>query len=236
MSMTEPSKGFGSPPQQPPPTDYPYAPEGGELGRFPPPSLPPMSSFLRHETAGQVQQRNLARQFLPPYNMTKMEMPHPLALSENDPDAPVRHIYHPPQQPLDSQISQMHVDPLLVPQQHDFAVPQGAVPGPGQQRRQIKKISQRRADLLKDRRPEMRKSPVMRVRPGDQTRFQPPQPTQDLNTYARRDSSHSEASSSSRRMSSQGQSSRTMPTLDALKQGQSSRPMPISDLLSASPK
>jgi len=180
-----------------------------------------MSSLLHHETAGQVQQRNLARQFLPPYNMTKMAMPHPLTLSQNDPDAPVRHIYHPPQQPLDSQISQMHVDPLLVPQQHDFAVPQGAVPGPGQQRRQIKKISQRRADLLKDRGSEVRKSPVMRVRPGDQTRFPPPQPTQDLNTYARRDSSHSEASSSSRRMSSQSQSSRTMP---------------ISDLLSASPK
>jgi hypothetical protein len=205
MSMTEPSKGFGSPPAQPPPTDYPYAPEGGELGRFPPPSLPPMSSLLRHETAGQVQQKNLARQFLPPYNMTKMAMPHPLALSQNDPDAPVRHIYHPPQQPLDSQISQMHVDPLLVPQQHDFAVPQGAVPGPGQQHRGS----------------EVRKSPVMRVRPGDQSRFRPPQPTQDLNTYARRDSSHSDASSSSRRMSSQSQSS---------------RPMPISDLLSASPK
>jgi hypothetical protein len=219
MSMTEPSKGFGSPPLQPPATDYPYAPEGGELDRFPAPSLPPMSSLLHHETAGQ--QRNVARQFLPPYNMTKMAMPHPLALSQNDPDAPVRHIYHPPQQPLDSQLSQMHVDPLLIPQQHDFAVPQGAVPGPGQQRRQIKKISQRRADLLKDRGPEVRKSPVMRIRPGDQSRFQPPTPTQELNPYARRDSSHSEASASSRRMSSQSQSS---------------RPMPISDLLSASPK
>jgi hypothetical protein len=219
MSMTEPSKGFGSPPAQPPPTDHPYAPEGGELGRFPPPALPPMSSLLHHERAGQVEQRNIARQFLPPYNMTKMAMPHPLALSQNDPDAPVRHIYHPPQEPLDSQLSQMHVDPLLAPQQHDFAVPQGAVPGPGQQRRQIKKISQRRADLLKDRGPEVRKSPVMRVRHSEQGRLQPPPPTQEPNTYARRDSSHSKASSS-RRMSGQSQSS---------------RPMPISDLLSASP-
>jgi hypothetical protein len=209
--MSEPSKGFGSSPPQSP-TDYPYPLEGGELGRFPP-SLPPMSSLLHHETAGQAQQRNTARQFLPPYNMTKM--PHPLALSQNDPDAPVRHIYHPPQHPPDSPPLQMRADPILISQQHDFAIPHGSAPGPGQQRRQIKKILQRRTDLVKDRGSEMRKSPVMRVRPGEQSRYQPPPQPQDPNTYPRRDLEQSE-SSSSRRMSSQSQSSRTMPISDLL--------------------
>jgi hypothetical protein len=214
MSLSDPPQGHGSPP---PPTAYPYGPEGGDPSRFPHPTLPPMSSLFRQEPAQEMHQSTpyVARQFQPPYNMTKQ---HPLWLSEMDPHAPVHHIYHPPQSRLNSQYPQNQADSILVPTtpQHTLAMPPQSNT-PTQRQRQYKKIVQRQQDPSKV--PEGSRSSsssTSRHTEGIKSRS----PTREPEPSVRRESSMSEQA---RRMSSQSQS-------------QTSRSMPISGLLSDGPR
>lgn len=211
MSLkTEQAKGYGPPPPTPP--AHTYAPEVDSRGV--PPSLPPMSSLLRHDQGEQEAQPYMARQFMPPYNMTKQ---HPLWLAQADPNAPVQHIYHPAQPHLNLHLVQTSAEPMLVPlqPQHTFAVPsnQGAVP----QRRTVKKIVQRRSAEPKDQSQGRRDSPELSLRYQEQTRGQygSPEPSD-----SRRESAPLPSPiDPSPRMSSQSQGSRSMPISGLLSDG-----------------
>ncbi|KAE8446830.1 hypothetical protein EG329_011607 [Mollisiaceae sp. DMI_Dod_QoI] len=223
MSLkTEPPKGYAG---SPPPPGYTYPTEMNDSSRIPPPSLPPMSSLLRHDQGQQEAQADpyVSRQFLPPYNMTK----HPLWLAQVDPNAPVQHIYNPPQAHVNSQFVQTPSDPLLVPlQQHTLVgLPNHSA---ASQRRTAKKIVQRRPDP-KDQGQQRRGSTELPIRYQDQGRGQ--LGIEPETSYSRRESVPASASTdpSVRRMSSQSQSSRSMPISGLLSDGPSpvnERPQP----------
>ena len=116
------------------------------------PSLPSVSSMLsRHEYMGPSPQQQIyspePHSFQPQYAETK----HPLYLSEMNPSAPVQHIYHAPQE--HAQVPCHRAEPLLVPIKpaiRPSARPERVPVPPLAQRRQSKKIGQRRDSLEKD--------------------------------------------------------------------------------------
>ncbi|KAG4440809.1 hypothetical protein IFR05_003681 [Cadophora sp. M221] len=107
MSLSQPPGGFGGP------AGYGYQADG-DRKRQPPPTLPSMSSLLNQEPIEQQPQHNqyMARPFQPSYNMSKQ--PHPLYQSQQDPNAPVQHIYHPPPPSTNSHSSQAPPEPMLM--------------------------------------------------------------------------------------------------------------------------
>ncbi len=223
MSLTQPpGGGFG------PPSGYPYPREGGDSARPPPPTLPSMSSLLNHEPLQQDPPQNpyMARQFQPPYNMTKQPQ-HPLFASQMDPNAPVQHIYHPPPS-LSSHALEKPSEPMLMSLPHHQSYTRAQTSAVASQRRQAKSVKQRKSDLSKERDPELNRSEFRSEFNSDHaSRYSPSEqnmsPTQhsfvqDPLSYSRRESTLSE--SSSQRMSSQ------TPTAK----------LPISGLLSDGPR
>lgn len=152
MSVEDPSKRYGGP--RPPPA-YQYPPQDNSRSMAypaPPPSLPPMSSLLRHEHMGQPEQQpyqQAPHSFQRPH-FVETRHPHPLYHSETNPSAPVQYIYHAPQE--HAYISEYRAEPVLVPIRPAIqpARPE-RVPIPQlPQRRQSRKIGQRRDELEKD--------------------------------------------------------------------------------------
>ena len=128
---------------------------------MPLPTLPPMSSLLPLHEQGRPEQY---QQYSPhSYQLPHSEMKHPLWLSEQDPHAHPQHIYHPPQAPPNFHNTRHQAEPLLVQKKQNqngmvAPVSHGA---PLVQRRQIKKIVQRRDDLPKAREPSGKSSASM---------------------------------------------------------------------------
>jgi hypothetical protein len=117
-----------------------------------PPSLPSMSSLLsRPDHMGSEPQ---PQTYQPPPHMFQTqyhETKHPLYLSEMNPSAPVQHIYHAPLE--NTHVPHYRAEPVLVPIQPAKrlqARPERVPIPPLTQRRQSKKISQRRGELEKD--------------------------------------------------------------------------------------
>ncbi|KAL3419250.1 vea protein [Phlyctema vagabunda] len=169
MSITEPSRGFaGQPPRRPsysqPLEHSPYATESSDRGRMhlpPPPSLPSMSSLLRDEPGRpQYTQYN---PYQPGPQHVQYSSNHPLFLSQQNPNAPPPHIYQSSQSQdqdsrakqylTDSHSSVPQVSPSHVSPSHDFPVVKEmeGYGAPLAQRRQSRKISQRRPDFPNDK-------------------------------------------------------------------------------------
>ncbi|KUJ19052.1 uncharacterized protein LY89DRAFT_667059 [Mollisia scopiformis] len=203
MSLrTEPPKGYTGPP---PPPSYTYPPSMDDPTRMTPTSLPPMASLLRHDHEEQEAQSSpyVARQFQPPYNMTK----HPLWLAQFDPNAPVQHIYYPPQPPMNSHSPQNIAESSLVALQPQLHLANPSNQGVAPQRRTAKKIALRR-DIVKDPVQGRRGSAELSIRYQNQGQQAGGESSEA--SYTRRDS----------------KSPRQMPQ---------SRSMPISGLLSDGP-
>ena len=131
----------------PPDAAYPHKPEGGEPSRLPgPTTLPPMSSLFKHNPTPEIIQNQTspypARQFQPPYNLSKK---HPLYMSEMEPSAAVHHIYHPPSRP-NSHFAQIPAELVPIMNRALLYPPRGQSPLP---HRQFKKIVQRQHDPSK---------------------------------------------------------------------------------------
>ena len=117
---------------------------------------------------------------------------HPLWHSEQNPDAPPQHIYHPPQQP-NSHTSQYQTRPMLVPNTQGMVAPVSRT-APLAHRRQIKKITQRRDDLPKDHEKGYRSASVMEAHYSKRDERYAQE--RERPEYKRQDSIHSDASSS----------------------------------------
>ena len=152
MSLEDSSKRMAAPRSAQ--SAYPYPPQD-ETRRmsYPiPPSLPSMSSLLsgpEHKVPSPQQQTYAA----PPHSFQPqhVETKHPLYLSEMNPSAPVQHIYHAPQEY--TEVPNHRAEPVLVPIKPAIkpsARPERVPIPPLAQRRQSKKISQRRDELEKD--------------------------------------------------------------------------------------
>lgn len=210
MSSSEPTRPGGGPSA---PHSYPYPPRTTEDGnaRAPPVVLPPMSSLLQRNEHMEPEPHNTyAPRRFPDRN-------HPLWISESDPNAPVHHIYHPPQPQPRSHSLQYSGQPILVPNHPQSQSNLGHNPDqrpPQPQARQIRRIVQRRGyDVPKgDPTPEMI-SPVSNPHPWIS---QPP-------------------SQSASPFQQQVLPSPPVPT-PAPTQSPTSRSMPISELLSGSPR
>ncbi|TVY50344.1 Sexual development regulator velC [Lachnellula cervina] len=209
MSSSEPTRPGGGPSA---PHSYSYPPRTTEDGnpRAPPVVLPPMSSLLQRNEHMEPEPHNTyAPRRFPDRN-------HPLWISESDPNAPVHHIYHPPQPQPRSHSLQYSGQPILVPNHPQSQSNLGHNPDqrpPQPQARQIRRIVQRRGyDVPKgDPTPEMI-SPVSNPHPWIS---QPP-------------------SQSASPFQQQVLPSPPVPT-PAPTQSPTSRSMPISELLSGSP-
>lgn len=211
MSLTHASGGFGRPPP-----GYTFHGEHDDR-RPPPPTLPSMSSLLNPEPQERNSHHNqdTARSYQPP-NSTPQQ--HPLWLAQMDPSAPVQHIYQPPP-PSNSYPSQgPPQNATLMPLDQRGYRSTGA--GPLIPRRQVQQILQRRADHPKEREQELRTQPPIAPRyQSSESSVSPNQSQFDYEMSPR--SRHASVSDSSRRMSTQTQSS---------------RPMPVSGLLSGGPR
>lgn len=205
--------GFGVPP---PAALYAYRPQHVDPGPSHHPSLPPMSSLLRHD---QTQQDALPSHFSSGAYFGQYNMRHPLSQAQADPSAPVQHIYLPPQPYPNSHFAQAP-EPELVPlstqYSFEFQPNHSAPPQP----RTRKNIVQRRTDNHKDISRERRESGEAALRYNDTYRHTLPS-VQAEATQSRRDSAQSQTS---------------MPPNSTQSQGQGSRSMPISNLLSNEPR
>ncbi|KAH7348773.1 velvet factor-domain-containing protein [Rhexocercosporidium sp. MPI-PUGE-AT-0058] len=190
MSLTQPPGGLGGGP-----SGYAY-PADGDRSRQPAPTLPSMSSLLNQEPTEQPTQQNnqyMARQFQPPYNMANQ--PHPLYQSQQDPNAPVQHIYHPPPAPTNSHSSQAPPEPMLMHldgQRPLARFHSGAAPSAS---RQAKPIKKRRADHPKDHGQELRSEFSQRYNPAQASRSPSQASFEPEGVSSRRDSTFSESSS-----------------------------------------
>ncbi|RDL37439.1 uncharacterized protein BP5553_04872 [Venustampulla echinocandica] len=150
MSLSEPPRTSAAP--RPPDQRHPYPPPPGDKTRLPrelQTTLPPMSSLLpTHERTGPGPAAQ--KPPYPPRPFPLEQSNHPLWLSELDPAEPVRHIYHPAQPPPTSHSSFYRAEPFLVPTSPlpDLEAPR-RVKTPIPQRRQIRKILQRRPESPK---------------------------------------------------------------------------------------
>lgn len=161
MSATHDRNPFFKAPR-PPPT-HTHSSEGSM-------SLPPMSSLLRHEE--QIGNEQTHHQY-PPQSLQSHsgQNMHPLHFSERNPSAPIHHLYHPPQAPAYSPISRSQAESVMV-QVHppQMSVQPIQYAGPPQQRRQSKKISQRKADFPKQGQDRVNRSSASL----DNRRYEPP--------------------------------------------------------------
>lgn len=152
MSIEDPSKRFAGPRNSQPGYPYPLEDNSRTMSFQNPPSLPSMSTLLStpEHMGPELQQQPYPpppRSFQPQYHEAK----HPLYLSEMNPSAPVQHIYHAPQE--NPHVPHYRAEPVLVPIQPANRLPARPerVPIPPlAQRRQSKKISQRRDELEKE--------------------------------------------------------------------------------------
>lgn len=164
MSMTESARGYTRQPAAPRPSYAPspesrtFAEHSSYTMRLPhPPSLPPMSSLLRDE-----QPPSYNQYYQPGSSHSLFNPNHPLQLSQQDPSAPLQHIYRPSQvseheMRVSSYPPNTHPSPIYEKRQTPPLLDrmgsrtQENYGAPLAQRRQTRKISQRKPDASEEK-------------------------------------------------------------------------------------